>query len=226
MCQSLTIASGLAEGIDTLSHETTLANSQNTIAVVATGLDITYPYKNNKLAKKIEENGLILSEYPLGTPPIHFHFPQRNRLVCGISKGILVCEAAKKSGSLITANLATDQNKTVYTVPGPIFSKTFHGNHALIQDGACLVESAKDILTDFQSNQFLPNTEIEPAKKPQFNEEEALVYNCLDFVPQTLELLIEKSNISSIKVLQILSKFELQGIVTQCPGKQFIKSAL
>jgi len=151
----LTIISGLAPGIDTFSHQACVERGKRTIAILGTGLDekSIYPQSNLELSRKIiETKGCLISEYPPGTSGTRFTFPQRNRIISGISKGILVIEAKEKSGSLITANYAFMQKRKVFAIPGPIFSSNSRGTHKLIKEGAKLVENANDILKELNLN--------------------------------------------------------------------------
>ncbi|MFC6464549.1 DNA-processing protein DprA [Marinilactibacillus sp. GCM10026970] len=146
--QGITISSGLARGIDTKAHEASIRASGQTIAVIGTGLDRYYPRENQRLQRKIEKEQLILSEFPLGTRPLKHHFPLRNRIISGISSGVVVIEAKKRSGSLITAYQALEQNRDVYAVPGSIFEERSAGTNELIKIGAKLITSANDIIED------------------------------------------------------------------------------
>ena len=141
----IVIISGLARGVDTLAHEESLKANGNTIAVIGSGLDVVYPPENSKLYDVIAKKGLILSEYPLQSRPLKFHFPYRNRIIAGLSHGVCVIEAKEKSGSLITANLALSENREVFAVPGSIFSIHSKGTNSLIEAGACLVSSGDTI---------------------------------------------------------------------------------
>lgn len=141
----IVIISGLARGVDTLAHEETLKTSGNTIAVIGSGLDVVYPPENANLYDLISKRGLILSEYPLQSRPLKFHFPYRNRIIAGLSHGVCVIEAKEKSGSLITANLALSENREVFAVPGSIFSIHSKGTNSLIEAGACLVSNGETI---------------------------------------------------------------------------------
>ncbi len=147
-----TICSGMAKGIDTIAHKTAIENHQPTIAVVATGLDQVYPAENKTLFQEIVKDGLVISEYPVGCEPYNFRFPQRNRIISGLAQGVLVTEAALKSGSLITANLALEYGREVFALPGSILNNLNQGTNRLIQDGAKLVLSADDILTEYFEN--------------------------------------------------------------------------
>ena len=141
----IVVISGLARGVDTLAHEETLKANGSTIAVIGSGLDVVYPLENSKLYDLIAKRGLILSEYPLQSLPLKFHFPYRNRIIAGLSHGVCVIEAKEKSGSLITANLALSENREVFAVPGSIFSIHSKGTNSLIEAGACLVSSGETI---------------------------------------------------------------------------------
>ena len=139
------IISGLAKGVDSLAHLECLKDDGKTIAVIGSGLDVVYPPENANLYKEIGEKGLIISEYPLGSRPLKFHFPYRNRIIAGLSHGVCVIEAKEKSGSLITANIALSENREVFAIPGSIFSSHSKGTNQLIEAGACLVSSAETI---------------------------------------------------------------------------------
>ena len=141
----IVVISGLARGVDTLAHEETLKANGVTIAVIGSGLDVVYPPENSNLYDVIAKRGLILSEYPLQSRPLKFHFPYRNRIIAGLSHGVCVIEAKEKSGSLITANLALSENREVFAVPGSIFSIHSKGTNSLIEAGACLVSSGETI---------------------------------------------------------------------------------
>ena len=141
----IVVISGLARGVDTLAHEESLKANGNTIAVIGSGLDVVYPPENSKLYDVIAKKGLILSEYPLQSRPLKFHFPYRNRIIAGLSHGVCVIEAKEKSGSLITANLALSENREIFAVPGSIFSIHSKGTNSLIEAGACLVSSGETI---------------------------------------------------------------------------------
>ena len=141
----IVVISGLARGVDTLAHEATLKANGSTIAVIGSGLNVVYPSENSKLYDLIAKRGLILSEYPLQSRPLKFHFPYRNRIIAGLSHGVCVIEAKEKSGSLITANLALSENREVFAVPGSIFSIHSKGTNSLIEAGACLVSSGETI---------------------------------------------------------------------------------
>jgi len=205
----LTIVSGLAPGIDTFSHLATLERNKRTIAVLGTGLDEKsfYPKSNIKLARKIiESGGALISEYPPGTRGTHFTFPQRNRIIAGISVGTLVVEGKIKSGSLITANYAFSQKKKVFAVPGSIFSSNSKGCHYLIKRGAKLVEEAEDILQELNLSGKKIKEKIEGE-----NEEENLILKVLSEGPLYIDQIIEKTKFPASIINKNLTILEIKG---------------
>jgi DNA processing protein len=210
----LTIVSGLALGIDTAAHRGGLAGAGSSIAVVGTGLDRIYPAKNKALAHQLAETGLIVSEFPLGTPPLANHFPRRNRLISGLSRGVLVVEAAPGSGSLITARVATEQGREVFAIPGSIHSPLSRGCHALIKQGAKLVESAADVLDELAWQQRLaPPQPAEPAADP--------VLEAFDGAPTTLDTLAQRTGLTLDALSAKLLTLELEGFVVSLPGGRY-----
>jgi DNA processing protein len=206
---NLVIVSGLARGIDTFSHLGTLEGKGRTIAVLGTGLDEKsfYPKENLKIAKKIlESGGCLISEYPPGQKGTNFTFPQRNRIISGLSLGVLVIEANKDSGALITANFAKLQGKKVFAIPGSIFWKTSKGCHFLIKNGAKLVEEPAEILKELNICQ-----EKKAENFDSFTLEEKLILEALKEGPQNIEKIVEKTKIDIQKILSILSIFEIEG---------------
>lgn len=147
--QQIGVVSGLAKGIDTEAHVLSIKNQQQTVGVIGTGLDVYYPKANQQIQELMSRDYLVLSEYPMGSKPLKFHFPERNRIIAGISRGVLVIESRKRSGSLITAYNALDEGRDVFTVPGSIFDETQMGNHRLIQLGAILTQHGEDILREW-----------------------------------------------------------------------------
>ena len=214
----LTIVSGLALGIDTAAHEGALEAPASTVAVVGTGLDRVYPSRNLKLAHRIASMGLIISEYPLGTPPLPLHFPPRNRIIAGLTRGTLVVEAALRSGSLITARLASEAGRDVFAVPGSIQSPQSRGCHALIKQGAKLVETALDILEELQ----LPGAAATaaPQTAPVAQTGDSLLA-ALGFDPVTLDALAARTGHPVAELNVRLLDLELEGHVARLPGQRF-----
>ncbi len=212
----LTVVSGLALGIDGAAHEGALPQAGRTIAVVGTGLDRVYPKNHLKLAHRIANLGLIVSEYPIGTPPMPHHFPQRNRIIAGLSMGLVVVEAALQSGSLISARLALESNRDVFAIPGSIHSPQARGCHALIKQGAKLVDAAQDILEELHwSASATPST---PDPKPITSDS---LLTALAFDPVNLDALQERTGWTAAQLNTRLLELELQGDVARLPGQLF-----
>lgn len=213
----LTIVSGLAPGIDTFCHQATLERKGKTIAILGTGLDekSIYPKENIKLAKKIVEfGGCLISEYPPGTKGAQFTFPQRNRIVAGLSVGVLVVEAKIKSGALITAEYGIQQKKKIFAVPGSIYSSNSKGCHFLIKRGAKLVESAQDIINELDiKNLTTSKNLITKDKIVGENKEENLILEVLKEDALHIDKIIEKTKLSASIVASTLSILEIKGIV-------------
>jgi DNA processing protein len=216
----LTIVSGLALGVDGAAHEGALDGAPldqiATIAVVGTGLDRVYPKQHRVLAHRIAQRGVILSEYALGTPPMAAHFPQRNRIISGLSRGTLVVEAALQSGSLITARMATEQGRDVFAIPGSIHATQSRGCHALIKQGAKLVESAQDVLEELH----LDTTHTPAATLADDVPETALV-QALGFEPCSLDALQARTGLDTPALQAQLMALELEGHVARLPGGLF-----
>jgi DNA processing protein len=214
----LTVVSGLALGIDAAAHEGGLEGSSSTIAVTGTGLDIVYPARNRALAHRIAEEGLLLSEFPLGTGAIAHNFPRRNRLISGLSRGVLVVEAAVKSGSLTTARFGADQGREVFAIPGSIHSPLARGCHALIKQGAKLVESAQDVLEELHL--AVPARE-RPAAPP---EDDPLLAQ-LGHDPCDVDTLAARSGLAVDVLTARLLELELEGKIASLPGGRYQRLA-
>lgn len=225
----MTIVSGMAIGIDSAAHQGALMGKGNTIAVLGSGLEIVYPAENRKLFHRIAENGAVISEFPLLTEPEPHNFPIRNRIISGISLGTVVVEATKRSGSLITARLAAEQNREVFAIPGSIHSFKSTGTHTLIKQGAKLVEHAQDIMeeilyiiggpheTDKTGNEIMESTS-------QLSSDESLVFESIGVYPVHIDDLARKLSMKPGKLSSILLQLELKGIVHQSPGKLFSRA--
>jgi DNA processing protein len=215
--RGLTIVSGLAMGIDAAAHRGGLAGPGSTIAVVGTGLDVLYPKRNAELALRIAEQGLLLSEFPLGTGPLAANFPRRNRLISGLTRGCLVVEAAAASGSLITARSAADQGRDVFAIPGSIHSPLSKGCHTLIKAGAKLVESAEDVLAElsgFRRSGFASTTAAPDAAE----QGEAGLLAHMGHDPVDVDALCERAGLSPEQVSSELLRLELDGRIAALPG--------
>lgn len=206
----LCVASGMAHGIDAAAHRGGLRGRGSSIAVVGTGLDKVYPAAHRALAHQLAQQGVIVSEFPLGTPPLAANFPRRNRIISGMSLGCLVVEASLQSGSLITARMALEQGREVFAIPGSIHSPQSKGCHALIKQGAKLVESAHDILEELGWT----NREIAPgapaAQHPLFAH--------LGYDPVDADTLAERSGLTVAELSAILLQLELDGVIATLPG--------
>ncbi len=228
----LTIVSGLALGVDGAAHEGALAGAAAdqlaTIAVVGTGLDRVYPKQHFDLAHRIAQHGVILSEYALGTAPLSANFPRRNRILCGLARGTLVVEAALQSGSLITARLAAEQGKEVFAIPGSIHSTQSRGCHALIKQGAKLVECAQDVLEELQFTQgnTVMSAETTHTTHAHLPTTDAALLDALGFDPVSLDALQARTGLDTPSLQVQLMTLELQGRITRLPGGLFQQMGL
>ncbi len=218
------IVSGMARGIDTYAHLGALRAGGYTVAVLGTGIDVIYPKENKKIFQNIKENGTIITEFSFGTPPDSKNFPMRNRIISGMSKGVLVVEATERSGSLITASFALNQGREVFAVPGSIESSKSRGTHLLIKQGAKLVEDIADILEEFgikAESSYKGDLKEHTAIK--LNPVEKKIYECLSEYPVHIDEIIRNTGIDPAEVLSTLLKMEIKGLIKQMPGKLFIK---
>ena len=216
----LAITSGLAVGIDAASHEGALLAGGRTFAVCATGLDLTYPPQHAALAERIVASGALISEFPPGTLPLPHHFPQRNRLISGLALGVLVVEAARRSGSLATARCAGEQGREVFAIPGSIHSPLSHGCHALIRQGAKLVEHLDDILSESPLSHIKQSVvnHPPPPETPggggfSLDNPAEILLDALGFEPTSVDTLIASTGLSSTSVASLLLALELEGRV-------------
>ncbi len=207
----LAIVSGLALGIDAAAHRGGLAGRGSTIAVLGCGANVVYPLGNERLFAQIADCGAIVSEFPLDTPPSRENFPRRNRLISGLSRGCLVIEAALASGSLITARLAAEQGREVYAIPGSIHSPLSKGCHALIKQGAKLVESAQDVLEELGLNATFPVA-------PNSSGASAGLLQHMGYDPCTIDILIQRTCLTAEAISAMLLTLELEGKVGSLPG--------
>jgi DNA processing protein len=226
----LTITSGLAAGIDGASHRGALAAGATTVAVTGTGLDRVYPTYQQQLAQHVEERGALVSEFPLGTPPLAGNFPRRNRIISGLSVGTLVVEAAQRSGSLITARLAGEQGREVFAIPGSIHNPLSRGCHALIRQGAKLVENAGDVIEELAPLLASLSAPDQSPCNPQQNfrsnldEEQLSLLDSMGFDPVAADQLIERSGLTADAVSSMLLLLELEGYVSSAPGGRYCRT--
>ncbi|MDD5312548.1 MAG: DNA-processing protein DprA [Dehalococcoidia bacterium] len=207
---NIVIVSGLAKGIDSIAHRTALDVSGRTIAVFACGLDIVYPPENIKLAREISEKGALVSEYPLGTKPKADNFPRRNRILSGLSLGVLVIESGEKGGALITAKSAIDQNREVFAVPGNIYSLMSKGSNKLIQEGeAKLVRNFMDVIEELNLN--LISQQLEMKETVAENEIESIIIKCLKEEPIHVDEICRQTGLETSNVISNLALMELKG---------------
>jgi DNA processing protein len=223
--RGLGIVSGMARGIDSASHWGCIGGRGFTVAVLGTGIDIIYPPSNKKLFQEISQKCAVISEFPIGTPPAPTNFPKRNRIISGLSKGTLVVEATRNSGSLITASLALDQGREVFAVPGSINSFKSTGCHYLIKQGAGLIETADDVPEILGLNypyQEKTDTFKEKAFIPM-DEAETAIHAIIGDYPVHIDRISREVNLEPAEVSGTLMKMELKGIVRQLPGKMYVR---
>ena len=220
----ITVVSGLALGIDAAAHRGALRGRGRTIAALGCGIDEVYPRRHGPLAAEVARSGALVSEFPLGTAPVATNFPRRNRLVSGLSLGVVVVEATEKSGSLITARLALEQGREVMAVPGECGLARTRGTHALIRRGARLVEGAADVLEDALPWRVPPRAAGASTAAPEPGSPAARVLAAFERTAEHVDRLIERSGLPASAVLETLLELELSGTVVQHPGKLFTRT--
>ncbi|UCF18972.1 MAG: DNA-processing protein DprA [Gemmatimonadota bacterium] len=232
------IISGLARGIDGIAHATALEIGGDTIGVLGTGLDVPYPPEHEELIRAIGERGCLVSEFPDGTPPLKFHFPQRNRLIAGLARAVLVVEAPNKSGALITAEYALEEGKEIFAVPGPIHNPTSAGTNRLIQEGAALVTSAADILRVMQSRTGEPlpqplaggldvddlEDQLRREPEPAASELARRAWRALEPGARGVDDLAEILGAAPASLAAALLELELAGLIRKLPGPRFARA--
>jgi DNA processing protein len=221
----VTVVSGMARGIDSVAHKGALQGGGRTIAVLGCGIDVIYPSENRNLFHQIIEQGAILSEFPMGSPPEGGHFPRRNRIISGLSIGVVIVQASAESGSLITAGYALEQGREVFAVPGNVGAEGSRGTNRLIKEGAKLVESSEDILEEILPQWRREGETVQKAEiaVPSLTEVERILYRLLGETPLHIDAIIRESQLDPGKVSSLLLNLELKGLISQWPGKCFSK---
>lgn len=220
--RGLTIVSGMARGIDSAAHRGALKIHKRTIAVLGCGVNVCYPRENLALIEEIADNGAVISEFPLDMPPMAGNFPARNRIISGLSRGVVVVEATDDSGSLITAGFALEQGREVFAMPGNIDSEVSKGPHKLIRQGAKLIENPNDILEELRIP-FLADVSSSDCRPNLVNSEEIAVYDCLSREPLHVDHITRLSKLGSAQVNAALMQLELKEIVKAFPGQLYLK---
>ncbi|HVN98301.1 MAG TPA: DNA-processing protein DprA [Syntrophorhabdaceae bacterium] len=214
----ITVVSGFARGIDSSAHKGAVKGNGGTVAVFGCGVDVCYPPENRQLYGHIAEKGLLISEYGPQEEPLPFHFPERNRIIAGLSKGILVIEASKKSGSLITARLGLEYGREVMAIPGSVFRDEYRGANALIKQGAKLVENIDDIVST-----CFPGLVLKPKEPANINREEERIFSIIGALKIHVDEVIEKSGMAAKQVMAILTKLEMKELIRETPGGFYMK---
>jgi len=222
-----TVVSGFARGIDTAAHRGAISGTGGTIAVFGNGIDRIYPPENYNFMEEMLENGTIISEFPLGTPPYKQNFPRRNRIISGMSLGVVVVEATKYSGSLITARMAAEQGREVFSVPGRIDTVSSLGANVLIKNGAKLVGGVEDIIEEFINFANIEKIDLFDQSnkgKQNIDSKKQKIYDCLNNEEMVVDELVNTTGFSINEILSNLTELELKGLVRRLPGNKYIKS--
>lgn len=221
----ITIVSGMARGVDTCAHRGALKVKGRTIAVMGSGFGNIYPPENANLAKEISLSGAVISEFPMEAQPLAQNFPRRNRLISGLSRGVLITEAARNSGALITADFALEQGREVFALPGRIDSNGSTGANALLKQGAKLVTCCDDILEELNltaADKKAPDTS---KQKVICANDEGMLYDCIGRQPVAIDDLVEKTSLPSSQVLSLILKLQFKKLIRELPGKQFMRNS-
>ena len=220
--RGVTVVSGLARGIDAVAHRAALDAGGRTIAVLGCGLDVIYPPEHSGLMEAITQQGCIITEFPLGTPPLRHHFPQRNRIIAGLTLGVVVVEGDERSGALSTAGYALDEGREVMAVPGSVLNPLSRAPNGLLRQGATLVESAEDVLAavglPLPSRQTVQASGITPPEGPP-----AVVWQAVRTEPTHIDQVAQEAGLPVAEVAALLMELEIRGLVRQVPGKHFIR---
>ncbi len=225
--RNVVIVSGMARGIDSVAHKSTIEAGGKTIAVLGCGLNICYPPENNKLRETIINHGCLISEFALGTKPLTGNFPVRNRIISGLSKGLIVTEANEKSGTLITVGHALDQGREVMAVPGAINNMFSQGTNYLIKQGANLIMNCQDVLELIGENEKIENNLSEkniPNKNILLDNEEKIIYNLIGLEQTSFDFIVANANLPINKLSSCLMMLEMRGIIKKLPGQKYIRA--
>ena len=228
--QGWTVVSGMARGIDSAAHLGALETGGRTLAILGTGLDVVYPRENRKLSQRIAASGALVSEFPLGTPPEPGNFPIRNRIISGLALGVVVVEATAKSGSLITARMALEQDRQVFAIPGQIDQQSFAGPHRLIKEGAKLVEGPEDIVDELSPMisrkspaRVVQREEVLHGAHAEMGERERMLWSVLGTEPLHIDDITRKLDLSVSQTAELLLRLEIKGLIRQLPGTFFVR---
>ncbi|MFS1513212.1 DNA-processing protein DprA [Chengkuizengella sp. SCS-71B] len=220
------IISGLARGIDSIAHKSAIDQFGSTIAVLGSGIDVVYPSENKQLYESIVNKGLVISEFPLGTKPHPGLFPQRNRIIAGLSLGTIVIEAAEKSGSLITADQALEMSRDIFAIPGPITSPKSQGTLSLIKQGAKMVTDLKDIVEEYEHMMKISYNEKNLTTSKTLSNDEQKIVGFLSSEPVTFEQILHKSDFTFGHLHSVLLSLLMKNVISQLPGSKFVTKSL